>query len=122
MPGAQPAQSYGSAMKKHTTKRELREQLDQEIQDYLKHGGEVEQVQRGASGLVNGRYIDHTLGFDKPREERTPLTGVLNTIDQRREARRQPVKAAAKSTTRRPRKKIIYDDFGEPLRVIWEED
>lgn len=113
---------HGLRMQKRPTKREIREQLDREVRDYLDHGGEVEQVQRGASGLVDGRYNDRSLGFEKPREQRTPLTDVLKTIDQRRDAKRQPVRRTDMKKERGPRQKIIYDDFGEPLRVVWEDD
>ncbi len=109
-------------MQKRPTKREIREQLDREVRDYLNHGGEVEQVQRGASGLVDGRYNDRSVGFEKPREERTSLTDVLKTIDQRRDAKRQPTRRSDVKKEHGPRQKIIYDDFGEPLRVVWEDD
>jgi len=110
-------------MKKHRSKRELREQLDQEIRDFLSHGGEVKTVERGTTGLVDGRYNDHSLGFEKPREDRTPLEDVLKAIDQRKEQKRLSTKKPVlPKRSRRPRKKIIYDDFGEPLRVIWEDD
>ncbi|MBT13825.1 MAG: hypothetical protein CMI02_17530 [Oceanospirillaceae bacterium] len=110
-------------MKKHRSKRELREQLDQEVRDFLDHGGEVRQVDRGESGLVDGRYNDRSLGFEKPRESRTPLADVLKTLELRKEQRRQTgKKPASGNRPKQPRKKIIYDDFGEPLRVIWEDD
>lgn len=109
-------------MQKRPTKRELRQQLDQEVQNFLSRGGEVKEVARGTSGLVNGRYVDHTLSFDKPKEERTPLDDVLKTIDQRRDARKHPAKPAEKTSRRRPKKKVIYDDFGEPLRIVWEDE
>ncbi|MAS24557.1 MAG: hypothetical protein CMI08_13365 [Oceanospirillaceae bacterium] len=110
-------------MKKHRSKREIREQLDQEVQDFLDHGGSVRQVDRGETGLVDGRYNDRSLGFEKPREARTPLSDVMKTLDQRKEERRQNNRRpAAPTRAKKPRKKIIYDDFGEPLRVIWEDD
>ncbi|WP_430459672.1 hypothetical protein ACQUQU_10690 [Thalassolituus sp. LLYu03] len=106
-------------MQKRPTKRDIRNQLDQEVQDFLQSGGRVSEVARGVSGLMHGRYVDSTLTFDKPKEERTPLTDVLKTIDQRREAKKQPAKPVQR--TRRPQKKVIYDDFGEPLRIVWED-
>lgn len=107
---------------KKPTKQEIRQKLDQETKDFLNRGGAVQEVARGATGLVDGRYDERSLAFEKPREERTPLDQVLIAIDQRREAQRKPARAASsRSKPKRPRKKIIYDDFGEPLRVIWEE-
>ena len=107
-------------MQKRPSKHAIREQLSQEVQDFLQQGGAVTEVPRGASGLQDGRY-GQPVAFDKPREERTPLTDVLKVIDQRRDAQRKSHKPAAPKTNSKPRKKVIYDDFGEPLRVIWEE-
>jgi hypothetical protein len=108
---------------KRPTKQEIRKQLDRETEAYLRHGGAVRQVERGATGLVDGRYDERSLAFEKPREERTPVSDVLQVIDQRREAQRKPHKTvtAPASRPRRPKKKVIYDDFGEPLRVVWED-
>lgn len=50
---------------------------------------------------------------------RTPALEVLATIDARRKHRHKPATKA--SPRRQPRKKIIYDDFGEPLREVWED-
>ncbi|WP_419811303.1 hypothetical protein [Bacterioplanoides sp.] len=106
-------------MNKRPSKNDVRDQINQEVEDFLRKGGEVKELARGETGLVNGRYNDRSLGFEKPKEERTPVEHVLNDIDQRRQENRKPVKKSA--TVKRPRKKIIYDDFGEPLRVIWED-
>lgn len=106
-------------MNKRPTKRELRQQLSNEMQRFINQGGQVTEVSHGASGLVDGRY-GQPLGFERPKEERTPLNDVLKTIDQRREDQRKRAKPTPPK--RGPRKKVIYDDFGEPLRIIWEED
>lgn len=107
-------------MQKRPSKNTVREQLSQEVEDFLLHGGAVTEVPRGASGLQDGRY-GQPVAFDKPREERTPVSDVLKVIDQRREEQRKTHKPAAPKKPKRPRKKVIYDDFGEPVRVVWEE-
>lgn len=104
-------------MQKRPTKREVRNQLEQEIADFLQQGGAVQEMPHGASGLVDGRY-GQALTFEGGKEERTPVNDALKSIDERKEQHRhKPAPASAK----KPRKKIIYDDFGEPVRVIWEE-
>lgn len=106
---------------KKPSKRQMREELEQAVQDYLKEGGAVKQVARGESALVNGRY-EEKLAFEKPKEERTPVTEAMNNIDQKRASfRNKPTRSSSTSIKRRPKKKVIYDDFGEPLRVIWED-
>lgn len=102
-------------MQKRPTKAELRQQLDDEVQQFLAQGGQVKSMPRGATGLENGRY--NALGFDRPKEERTDVSSLLNIIDERRhQQRKTPLKPPAS----KPKKKIIYDDFGEPVRIIWE--
>jgi hypothetical protein len=108
---------------RRTSKRELRERLEQEVKDYLNQGGAVRSVARGESALVNGRYDEKPLAFEKPKEERTPVDELLKNIDHKRASMRKTTRASTKSSTvRKPKKKVIYDDFGEPLRVIWEDD
>lgn len=104
-------------MQKRPTKAELRQQLDDEVQNFIKHGGQVQELPRGATGLVDGRY--QALGFDRRPESRTDVTDVLKTIDQRREQQRKP-KTPMRATNKKPKKKVIYDDFGDPIRIVWE--
>ncbi|MDO6681387.1 MULTISPECIES: hypothetical protein [unclassified Oceanobacter] len=107
---------------KRPTKKEIRQQLNDEVEQYLQKGGEVSEVVRGATGLQNGRYDERSMAFEKPKEERTPVPEVMQAIDQRRDSQRKPGRSvtATSQPRRRLRKKIIYDDFGEPLRIIWE--
>lgn len=103
---------------KRPTKAEIRAQLAQHTQAFLSQGGVVSEVNSGASGLIDGAYNTRNFNFTEPRQERTPLTNVMATMDARRSQKQAP------ATVRRPRnrKKVIYDDFGEPLRVIWTDE
>ncbi|RTE67447.1 hypothetical protein EH243_00395 [Amphritea opalescens] len=104
-------------MIKRQTKSELRKQLQLQTQAFLKKGGEVAEVETGATGLINGSYRNAGFILNPQRQERTPLNGVLAQIDARKAERTQR-SSPPKST--RQRKKVIYDDFGEPLRVVFE--
>lgn len=106
-------------MKKRPSKRDVRNQLDQEILDFLQKGGEVQEMPHGASGLVDGRY-GQALTFEGGSEQRTSVGDALKNIDERKEQGRSK-QAARTEGPKKPRKKVIYDDFGEPVRVIWEE-
>ena len=99
------------------TKAEIRAELQKEVQDFLSSGGEVKQIPRGQSGVPNGGLIRPVFNDGKPREERTPGSDVLKDIDARRLAKEHP-KLLKKA--RKPQRKIIYDDFGEPIREVWE--
>ena len=111
-------------LKKPLSKAELREELQDEIDRFLRRGGQVQEIPRGVSGrepgdgpLLPGRRL-----FIEPREPRTQIPEVIAAIDARRQSspRRDPArKRKARSS---PRRKVIYDDFGEPLREVWVEE
>lgn len=103
-------------MKRAPTKAQVRSELEEQIQHYLKDGGEVHAVPRGQSGHADNRNVFGAMGAGAPRQERTPLDEVVKALD----ARKQP--APNENKHRRPRKKLITDDFGEPLRWVWVED
>lgn len=98
------------------TKKELREQLEAALGQYVAQGGEVKQIARGISGF-DSRYHAFTVQpIEKPAQQRTDLSDVLKTLSLRKAAlMKKPVR-------RKPTKKLIYDDFGEPLRWVTVEE
>jgi hypothetical protein len=96
----------------------MRRELDRQIDAYLREGGQVHEIPRGISGRdpADGPLPAAPFFGGETKEKRTYLTDVIAAI----EARRKPP-PAVKSKPRRPRKKFIYDDFGEPVRWVWEE-
>lgn len=103
-------------MIKRPSKADIRRELEQKTQAFLNKGGQVVEVANGETGLVNGAYRNAGFTFNPERQERTPLNNVMATIDARRTSRKKSVTPKASSV----KKKIIYDDFGEPLRVVFE--
>lgn len=111
-------------MKKPVSKAETREELQQEMDRFLAQGGDVETVPRGVSGkepgdaplFLNGRL------FVEPKATRTLIPEVVAAIESRRTAMRNRKPVRKRSRLPQPRHKIIYDDFGEPLRKVWVED
>lgn len=104
---------------KKPTKTELRHQLQAEVSQFLQSGGSIKQVEMGATGLVDGKYSSLKGSFSKPSQPRTPVHGLLAAIDSRRSAN----KVSARKTGRtHATKKVIYDDFGEPVRTVWVEE
>ncbi|QIB67247.1 hypothetical protein [Kineobactrum salinum] len=113
-------------MKKLETKAELRAALERETNRFLARGGEVEAVPQGTSGkdpLAAPLYLTRRL-FLEPRIERTLVPEVVAAIEARRKAllKRSGTHTRSGHRRRPPRSKIVYDDFGEPLRRIWVED
>lgn len=111
-------------VKKPPSKDDIREELERETERFLRGGGQVQNVPQGLSGRDAGEptlYLNRRL-FVEPRGSRTLVPEVVAAIESRRKQ-----KPARKSATRRrrkpePRKKTIYDDFGEPLRRVWVDD
>ncbi len=54
--------------------------------------------------------------FNGPRQaSRTDLSQVAATIDARKH------KPKRQRLNPRPQRKLLYDDFGEPLRWVWQD-
>jgi hypothetical protein len=110
-------------MKKIITKKQIRLDLEQQVNEFLHQGGDVQQIKRGVSGRHPG---DPPLKasnsfFSKAREERTYLPEVVAALEARRQEKSGKTKAKP-PTASKPRKKMIYDDFGEPLRWEWVDE
>lgn len=107
-------------MKPIPTKAELRSRLEAETEAFLREGGAVQEVPRG----VSGREADapatrpDQAGERAPREERVYLNDVVAAI----EARKRPQASRGAVKPKRPKRRLIYDDFGEPLRWEWVEE
>lgn len=119
-------------MKPPVTKADLRRELDHQVDTYLRDGGQVHEIPRGVSGrnpvdgpLPNPPFVGSYAkeggakenGEPDVKEGRVYLTDVIAAI----EARRKPPAVTTKRVVHRARKKFIYDDFGEPIRWVWEE-
>ena len=111
-------------MKKTVSKADLRADLERETQRFLRRGGKVDNVPTGQSGkdpLEAPLYLNRRL-FLEPREQRTLVPEVVAAIEERRKNRVKRNSGPKRSRTQKPRRKVIYDDFGEPLRKVWIDD
>lgn len=109
-------------MKKPVSKADIRNELLQETERFLQRGGYVKEIPQGISGRNPEDpplFLNRRL-FVEPRSPRTHIPEVVAAIEARRidKFRRKP---PPKRRLPHPRRKVIYDDFGEPLRRIWEE-
>lgn len=106
-------------MKRQPNKDDIRNEIEQQISNYLGEGGAIQEYDPGTSGLKDGELKSNGFGFERPRQERTPVPEVVAAIESRRRRKSRP---SRKPTSMQPRKKVIYDDFGEPLRWVWVEE
>ena len=109
-------------MKKPPSKQDIRQRLERQTRSFLDHGGEIESVPLGASAVDEAVSPIKTPIFSGKPQTRTPVNDVIETLRRRREAklRRKPAATRKRKTTRR--KQILYDDFGEPLRVVYHDE
>lgn len=110
-------------LKKPESKSDIRSELEQETERFLGLGGEVENVPRGISGKNANEpptFLNQSL-FVEPRTKRTLVPEVVAAIEARRQKKRSPTNNK-RSRPPQPRWKIIYDDFGEPLRKVLVEE
>lgn len=111
-------------VKKPVSKSELRAELERETERFLKRGGHVENVERGISGKDPGEaplFLNRRL-FVEPKSQRTLVPEVVAAIEARRQEKLKRKPARKRSRLPQPRRKVIYDDFGEPLRKVWVDE
>ena len=103
-------------MKKIRTKSQIRKELDEQVSKYLKNGNSVNKIPKGlGSDHVDEKKISWNSGNKK--EDWTYLNDIVDNLEKRK---KQKSKKTIKK--KKPKRKLIYDDFGEPLRWIWVDE
>lgn len=99
------------------SKRILREELNREMARFLEGGGTINNVPRGLSGREAQTPVSNPFPNERKPEPRTPVTEVIAAV----EARRRPPlqRKGIKTRQRGPERRLILDDFGQPLRWEW---
>ena len=108
-------------MKKPPTKNELRQRLERQTAAFLSKGGKVRELSVGESAYDRSEMPPPAPLFEARKTTRTPLTEVIAALDARRAEKRPRTKIVRRRTPKR-RRQVVYDDFGEPVRVIWVEE
>ena len=106
-------------MKPLKTKAQVRRELEQQMLEFLHSGGEVENFAMGDSGREVTTSPPIPVSFEGPKVDRTSVVDVVSAIEARRGTK---AKVPAQTRRRKPRKALILDDFGQPLRWHWVED
>ncbi|MEO0436877.1 MAG: hypothetical protein AAF098_08215 [Pseudomonadota bacterium] len=106
------------------SKAALREELAAETSRFLNAGGEVHEVPSGTSAWEPGAKPPPSSQpiFSEPKQSRTPVPDVVARLEARREAMKSRSKSASKASSKSSKQKLIYDDFGEPLRKVWIDE
>ena len=111
-------------MEQESNKQDLREEIQRQVENFIDQGGEVESVARGASGRdPSAPPLRHLRSFEqRPKEPRTPVPEVVAAIELRRQQARKPVTRPKREKRRKPVRRLVYDEFGEPLRYEWRDE
>ncbi len=104
-------------MIRKSSKQSMRRELHRKTQEFLSHGGEIQKCDPGETGEPLDRPRAKSV-FVSPSaiKTRTYLNDVVSAVDARKKKGQTP---SVKKPSSRPKKQIIYDDFGEPLREVW---
>lgn len=107
-------------IKKPQSKQQQSREIDQQVQDFLNRGSRVNEIPRGISGrdLADGALKVESWQPGESKTEWTYIPEVVDTLEKRRQEK--TIKSKPKKSSR-PRKRLLYDDFGEPLRWVWED-
>lgn len=108
-------------VKKLPSKADQRYEIEKQMKDFLNKGKHVNEIARGRSSRdgAENPLLAETWQMDASKGAWTYLPEVVDTLEKRRQQKTaKPVAAKAK----RPRKRLIYDDFGEPLRWVWVDE
>lgn len=104
-------------MKPVKTKQQIRDELEAQMQSFLASGGAVDNRNIGESGRIDPRQQLPPAPFEGQSQPRTQVNDVVEAIEERKRLKGKLPKAPRKQ----PRKKLILDDFGEPLRWEWQD-
>jgi hypothetical protein len=101
-------------MKPIKTKHQLRAEMEAEMEAFLARGGSVQNYEQGESGREANAPLPTTI--ESQKQTRTPVLDEIKAIEERRKT---PAKAPRASRTNNgSQKKLLVDDFGEPLRWV----
>ena len=110
-----------NVIKKTPSKADLRNELDKQMDEFLNKGKNVAEIPRGVSsrdGADKPLRAD-TWQMDSSKGNWTYLPDVVDSLEKRRQSK--TLKPDTKKI-KRPKKVLIYDDFGEPLRWVWVDE
>ena len=105
------------------SKSEIRRHLKKQTLNFIARGGEVEIIPRGSSAHDIGEepaWLKNRVFVD-PATKRTPIPEIIKAMEERRLLMKKN-KSEKKFCNTRSKQKIIYDDFGVPLRKIWIDE
>ena len=72
-------------IQKLKTKKDVREEMEREISQYLTSGGAIDEIQQGISGRENNSNLNQTIPVvEGEKQTRTPLNEEVRSLDERK--------------------------------------
>ncbi len=100
------------------TKAQIRAEIDAQIASYTQGGGSVSEHNVGDSGREPKAALPPAPFVEGSNQTRTLVTDEVTAIEERRK-KTTPVPTLLRP--KKPRRVLITDDFGEPLRWVWKD-
>ena len=110
-------------MVERVSKNKIRGDIQRKTEEFLSRGGEIKKHERGETGEPADKpRAKSVFVSSQPRQTRTYINDVVSALDSRKKKTTRPAAKSVSKSPKRARKKIVYDDFGEPLREVWTDD
>ena len=107
-------------MKTLKSKKQVRDELNALVDQYIEEGGDIKEFSLGESGRDVNLPLNKAPAIEKNTQARTPVSDVVKTIEERKKNKNKPNPVSTQP--KKPKQKLLMDDFGEPLRWIWVEE
>ena len=108
-------------MKPTKTKSQVSREINSQVSEFLSQGGTVNGVPSGVSGRVDNSALP--VNFEPQKKSRTPVLEAIQALEARKKGEEGQVSAQARvSRPKKLQRKLITDDFGEPIRWVWVEN
>ena len=106
-------------MRTKPDKAEIRKQLNHATEAFIANGGKVQLIPQGTGSKTNETLNSFKNAVFEPSHpaKRTYLNDVVAGLDARKKNNSHFLNT---NNEKKPKKEIIYDDFGEPIRWKWK--
>lgn len=105
-------------MKPTKTKAEIRQEIEDQVRQFLSSGGAVDTFQQGETGRALNVPLPKSPHIERSQQTRTPVLSEIQAIEARRQ---KPKRVLGPHRAKSGRKTLLTDDFGEPLRWVSED-
>ncbi|MBT8149136.1 MAG: hypothetical protein KJO24_04355 [Gammaproteobacteria bacterium] len=111
-------------IKKPASKSDIRAEIERQTQKFLQRGCAVDEIPKGVSSrdTAAGPFKAEQWHLEKSQTERTYLTDIVDNLESRKQQKSKVPASGDAKRRKRPRRRLIYDDFGEPLRWVWVDE